>query len=91
MQMILVGENNISSDMPLHLNKNDLLSCILTLGELESGGATLYDSGNKIKSNNQLLHEIEFRHGQIQIGRYDEIIHGVQSWVGTRLTINFNP
>ena len=89
-QMVLVGEDNISSDMPLHLDKNDLLSCILTLGELKSGGATQYYSGKKIKSNNELLHQIDFHHGQIQIGRYDEIIHGVQSWIGTRLTINFN-
>ena len=76
--------------MPLHLDKNDLLSCILTLGEIESGGATQYYSGNKIENNNKLLHTVEFDHGQIQIGRYDEIIHGVQSWIGTRLTINFN-
>ena len=76
--------------MPLHLDKNDLLSCILTLGEIESGGATQYYSGNKIENNNKLLHTVEFDHGQIQIGWYDEIIHGVQSWIGTRLTINFN-
>ena len=88
--MVVVGEDQISSDMPLHLDKNDLLSCILTLGELESGGATQYYSGKKIQSSNELLHNVEFNHGQIQIGRYDEIIHGVQSWIGTRLTINFN-
>lgn len=89
-QMVLVGENNISSDMPLHLDKQDLLSCILTLGDVKSGGATQYYSGKKVNNNNKLLHEIEFVHGRIQIGQYDEIIHGVQSWIGTRLTINLN-
>ena len=88
--MVLVGENNLSSEMPLHLDKDDLLSCILTLGDVESGGATQYYSGKKIDKNNKLLHQVDFHHGQIQIGRYDEIIHGVQSWIGTRLTINFN-
>ena len=89
-QMVLVGENNISSDMPLHLDKQDLLSCILTLGDVKSGGATQYYSGDKVNNNNKLLHEIEFVHGRIQIGQYDKIVHGVQSWIGTRLTVNLN-
>ena len=56
----------------------------------KSGGATQYYSGNKISNNNTLLHQVEFEHGQIQIGQYNQIIHGVQLWVGTRLTMNFN-
>ena len=89
-QMVLVGETNMSYDMPLHLDKQDLLSCILALGDVESSGATQYYSGRKVNYNNKLLHEIEFVPGQIQIGQYDQIVHGVQSWVGIRLTINLN-
>ena len=33
---------------------------------------------------------LPFKHGRVQIGQYDSIIHGIEKWIGNRVTFCFN-
>lgn len=95
-QMILIGELNNSGDMKLHIDKDDAISCILHLGEVKSGGNTMYYNGLRagknipVCNNGNLMHSVPFEHGRLQIGMYKDVVHGVSQWEGTRLTLDFN-
>ena len=47
--MILIGETNKRSYMKCHVDKDDVISCILTLGNPVNGGATKYYDGKNAK------------------------------------------
>ena len=54
------------------------------------GGSTFY-KGYKDKTQHSMIHQTEFQHGIIEIGAFDNIIHGVNDWnSGSRWSINFN-
>ena len=36
------------------------------------------------------LYSMQFQHGRIQVGFYQNVIHSVKPWVGTRCLIYFN-
>ena len=95
-QMIMIGELDTNGDMNLHVDKEDAISCILHLGEVKKGGSTNYYSGLKAgknipsSMNGHLVHSVPFEHGRLQIGLYKDVIHGVDAWEGSRITIDFN-
>ena len=95
-QMIVIGELNKSTDMKLHIDKDDAIACILHLGKVSLGGSTNYYDGLKAGKNvpscmnGKLVHSVPFEHGRLQIGMYKDIVHGVDYWEGTRITIDFN-
>ena len=77
-----------------HIDKDDYLTCILTLGEVKKGGSTNYYNGivknESIQCIGNICKEVPFQHGRIQIGNYKEIVHGVSPWIGKRITINLH-
>ena len=95
-QMIMIGELDRNGDMNLHVDKEDAVSCVLHLGEVNKGGSTNYYNGLKAGKNvpasfnGDLVHSVPFEHGRLQIGLYKDVIHGVDSWEGSRITIDFN-
>lgn len=95
-QMIMIGEMKQNSNINLHVDKDDAISCILHLGKVTSGGSTNYYNGLKAGKNvptclnGQLVHSVPFEHGRIQIGFYKDIVHGVDHWEGPRITLDFN-
>ena len=87
-QMALIGDpidqnNTNSSSIPNHIDPDDVINCIITFGEINSGGSTNYYDGLEVgtniskKLNGKLIFSVPFIHGQLQLGQYKDIIHGV--------------
>lgn len=77
--------------LKIHFDKGDICTLINSLGELSSGGSTMYYNGTSIKKDvGELSHETPFEHGRVQIGTFDTVIHGVSPYVGIRMVLNFN-
>lgn len=74
-----------------HFDKGDICTIINSLGEVSSGGSTMYYDGTSItKDVGELSHETPFVHGRVQIGTFDKVIHGVSPFEGRRIVLNFN-
>ena len=89
--MVIVEKlNEINSGIPPHLDEDDIISCIITLGSPNNGGDTDYYDGinNNMFGDKQSL--VTFKHYQLRIGCYNKIYHGVRSWDGNGITLNFN-
>ena len=90
-QTTIVGEvENIEHQMPLHFDKQDVISCIVTLGANVSGGPAIYHSGITDKDPKDLVLSIPFEHGRIQIGTFSSVLHGISIWKGARMTVALN-
>ena len=91
-QMAMVGDTESTNHdgMNPHLDDKDLLSVVATLGDVTTGGSTLYFEGTSEKEPGKVIREIPFEHGRIQIGSFSEIVHSVSGWRGNRITLNFN-
>ena len=98
-QMAMVGDVNTEGYINNHIDKKDLISGILTLGEKNiTGGSTqyfqqinLFEQNTPSRTTMILSQEVPFQHGRVQIGCFDKITHGVSKWSGgTRMTLNFN-
>ena len=92
-QVSIVGTFPIpdsKGEIPLHKDEKDIISCVVTLGNVSRGGSTLYYNGIDLKSPGEPILDIPFNHGRIQIGCYSQILHEVSKWQGNRVTINFN-
>jgi len=90
--MILVGSCNDSvGDIPIHLDPEDHITALLSIGtDTVKGGGTLYYQ-KETEDNFILKIEIPFNCGNVQIGTYDRVVHGSQSWYGgLRGVINFS-
>ena len=72
-QMVFVGGLDDIGVIGNHIDQEDLISFILTLGDNNiTGGSTQY-----FDIHGSLQKEIVFQHGNLQIGNYDNILHGV--------------
>ena len=90
-QMIMCSDVDVSSYMGKHIDEKDLITSFVTFGKVITGGKTRYYTGSSANNNsNNIVHEVAFEHGQIQIGQLDNIVHAVQPWTGSRITFNFN-
>ena len=79
--MILVCDFSGMGYIPLHTDKDIFINEILSIGDIEVlGGITVYFSD---KDKNKVVHKlcnVPFRHGRIQIGYFDDVIHGSDHW-----------
>ena len=90
-QMALIGDLSNEGKMPGHMDKDDYICAVLTLGDNSLIGGSTFYNGIKDKFGKYMVHQTEFQHGRIQIGAFDNIIHGVNDWnSGSRGSINFN-
>ena len=85
--MVIVGKcNETNIGIPPHLDEDDIVSCIITLGSPNNDSDANYYDGLK---NNMFEAEqisVPFKHCQLQIGYNSKINHGVCSWYGNRIT-----
>ena len=92
-QMILVGSYDVSSGyIPPHYDDDDYITALVSLGNSRkvSGGDTFYA---EVKKDGMLLvkKRVKYRHGNVQIGLYDRVLHGSFKWCnGERGVINFS-
>lgn len=91
-QMAMVGDTVLTkhNGMNPHVDDKDLLSVVVTLGNVTSGGCTIYYNGTSENNKGKAIAVIPFQHGRIQIGNFSEIVHSVSGWEGNRITLNFN-
>ena len=73
-----------------HLDK-DLITCIVKIGKLKNGGFYHFFNGRHPDIDcDELVSDVSFEHGRIQIGYFSEIVHDVTPSDGNRITINFD-
>ena len=80
----------VNAEIPPHFDEKDLISVVFHAGKIKSGGETIYYDGCKKNDIGNVVYSMPFQHGRIQIGFYQNVIHSVKLWVGTRCLINFN-
>lgn len=73
----------------IHEDPPDILTVLYHAGEVESGGETVYYTGN-YKDTCKENKVVPFKHGQIHVGEYCNIFHGCKPWNGCRYTFNIN-
>ena len=75
-----------------HLDKNDLLGGILSLGNVSSGGGTVYyfeDPNSAVKKIGEPAVYVPFKHGRFQVGHFEQVFHEGEEWEGDRGIISF--
>ena len=77
-------------EMPLHFDERDVISCVFHLGRVKRGGETCYYDGQSQKTPGKQIHKVSFRHGTLQIGFFNKVLHGVKDWEGQRCGIQLN-
>ena len=82
--------NKEDGQMPLHFDERDIISCVFHLGKVKSGGFTSYYSGDSAESPGSRIHQVPFKHGTLQIGFFNKVLHGVDEWDGQRCGIQLN-
>ena len=92
-QMILVGcMDDQEGNIPPHHDEDDHITALYSLSNSDSllGGNTYYAESNQEGVLNH-VQEVIFKHGNIQIGFYDKVVHGAYNWTnGSRCVINFS-
>ena len=68
----------------------DLISCVFYLGLVTKGGETSYYGGDNADNPGPPVYQVPSRHGNLQIGFFNQILHGVQEWEGQRCGIQIN-
>ena len=91
--MILVGfMDDQEGNIPPHHDEDDHITALYSLSNSDSllGGNTYYAESNQEGGLNH-VQEVIFKHGNIQIGFYDKVVHGAYNWTnGSRCVINFS-
>lgn len=77
-------------EMPIHYDERDIISCVFHLGEVVDGGNTSYYRGQKPDKPGPKIHSVPFKHGTLQIGFFNRVLHGVDSWTGQRCGLQLN-
>ena len=88
--MSAIGKLKDRGEVPVHFDEKDIITTLVHLGEVKRGGSTQYFDGNTIKKVGNMVYQIPFRHGQIQIGCFNDTLHRAESWSGNRGCLNFN-
>lgn len=88
--MSLIGKLDMKGDIRPHFDEKDVITALIHLGAGVTGGSTQYYSGSTTTDKGRIEKEISFNHGQIQVGCYNSILHGVNRWTGKRGCINLN-
>ena len=77
-------------ELPLHFDERGIISCIFHLGKVFDGGQTSYFDGTSHNEPGNLVHQVNFKHGTLQKGFFNKVLHGVNSWSGQRCGIQVN-
>ena len=95
-QMIMVGSFNCNcGQIPIHMDCDDFITALLSVGGSSEirGGSTFYVE-QKMKNGKKLFgisNKITFQNGNVQIGCFDNVLHGTNSWNDCmRGVINFS-
>ena len=87
---VFVTLNKQDSQMPLHFDERDTISCVFHLGKVSKGGATLYYNGDSPNEPGKQVYSGPFNHGTLQIGFFSQVFHGIEDWEGQQCGIPFN-
>ena len=87
---ILDTSEHGSPGIPIHYDELDLFTALLHLGNASNGGSTKYFDGNTVSNIGNVTKTIDFQHGRIQIGFFNQVLHSADKWEGKRITINSN-
>ena len=82
--------NKEDGEMLIHFDERDIISCVFHLGKVIQGGATSFYSGDKPGAPGKKVYEVPFQHGNLQIGFFNQVLHGVDDWEGQRCGIQLN-
>ena len=83
--MTVMGSSNLTNNgVPLHFDEGDLISVIFHVGRPHSGGYTSYFNGTKKNAPQKKVFSIPCRHGRIQIGFFQNVLHSAEYWTGPR-------
>ena len=72
--------------MNKHKDGKDVISSIITLRHVKSGAKLEFCSGKLVSTMNNIVQEVKFKHGRIQICLFNNIVYDIEPWKGTRLT-----
>ena len=94
-QMILLGDHDQTAGrIPLHMDTDDHITALFSIGnESMNGkeGETVYIEKSYPDVGVTIKKRIPFSHGNLQIGYYDEVIHGTVQWFeGKRFVMNLS-
>ena len=94
-QMILLGTHgDTEGSIPPHLDEDDHITALFSMGSecmIGNQGQTVYIEKNEPDDRLTFMKRISFRHGNLQIGTYDKVIHGSMGWDrGERFVINLS-
>ena len=77
-------------EMSIHFDERALISCVFHMGKVEKGGSTSYYEGSSPDIPPQKNHQVPFRHGTLQIGFLNKILHRVDDWIGQICGVQLN-
>ena len=94
-QMIFLGTHGeTEGSIPPHLDKDDHITALFSMGSecmIGNQGTTVYIEKNEPDDRLTIIKRISFRHGNLQIGTYDKVIHGSLGWdSGERFVMNLS-
>ena len=92
-QISLIGEMKLCQgehDISPHVDSDDIFTAIVHLGTPTAGGDLLIYSGNSAKSPGGVLRHNRFKHGNIHMGTFTDVVHAVSPWYGTRGAFSLN-
>ena len=95
-QMIMVGRFNCNKGfIPFHVDSDDFITALFSVGGSTKidGGSTFYlqKSVFEGKEHTNVSQKISFHIGNLQIGCYDQVLHGANRWNSCmRGVINFS-
>jgi hypothetical protein len=88
-----ISTNPDGNRLQSHLDKDDILTAVLTLGDKIDGGSTeCYHQHTYQNKKRDPFREslVEFKNGNLQLGYFDKVYHSVRSWSGEeRYALNF--
>jgi hypothetical protein len=80
-----------------HVDDHDIISLFTTVGDSDvTGGRTLYYGGGSAFDKKdptgtcgEVIAETPFKHGQYQVGPFESVVHGGETWTGHRGVLSF--
>ena len=79
-----------NKEVTKHVDKEDYITVLFHIRFPTKGGEMNYYSGLTSKNYGGLQQQIQCEHERIPVGRFEKIVHSVESWEGYCGCINFN-
>ena len=86
---VIPSKNKDVNHVHLHMDRNDIISCVFFMGNDVDGGDSVFYDGKDSNNCNDYVHHEKFVHGKSITGEFSKILHGATIWKGFRLTIVF--